>query len=328
MLLDFFTKTLLGRAARKQRAAAARHAAGRAKFENGSFAAALAELLEASTLDPGNADIHYAIAKCHRALGNQAAMHTAFRAALAANGDHLPTHIALSGIACPGPDYRERIAAIHELLRPKRYLEIGVAHGRTIVLARPDTVAVGVDPEPKIEQELGPNVRIVPLPSDEFFARIDLATIFDNGPLDLAFIDGMHNFDFALRDFIGVERLSTPGSTILIHDTYPLDGITADRDRTTVFWSGDTWRLVLALKKYRPDLSIHTIAAGPTGLTMVRNLDPGSPVLAGRLDAIVAEYLALDYSALERDKAAALNLIPNDWAQIRALLDRSPVQSA
>lgn len=326
MLLNFFKKALLRmRAPRKRGNRTDCYAHGLAEYQRGSFATALAAMHEALAIDPGNADIHYAIAKCHRALGNQGDMQSAFKAALAANADHLPTHRLLSNIALPGPDFRERIAAIHDHVRPRAYLEIGVAQGRTIALARPDTVAIGVDPEPRIEPPLGPNVQIFPLPSDEFLARSELTSIFNVHPLDLAFIDGMHNFEFALRDFIGVERLSTMKSTILIHDTYPLDRVTADRNRTTVFWSGDTWRLVLALKKYRPDLSIHTIATAPTGLTVIRNLNPGSRVLAERRETIIAEFLTVDYSALDHDKSATLNVVPNDWAQISALLDQVPV---
>ena len=39
--------------------------------------------------------------------------------------------------------------------------------------------------------------------------------------------------------------------------------------------------------------------------------------------AIVAEFLALDFGAIEQDKAAAVNLMPNDWALISAALDQA-----
>ena len=54
---------------------------------------------------------------------------------------------------------------------------------------------------------------------------------------------------------------------------------------------------------------------------MVRGLDPASRVLAERYDAIVAEYLAMDYSVLDHDKSAKLNLVRNSWDDIVALLD-------
>jgi len=76
----------------------------------------------------------------------------------------------------------------------------------------------------------------------------------------------------------------------------------------------------LALKKYRPGLQINTIATAPTGLAIVRNLDPGSRVLSERMNEIVDEFLAVDYAVLEADKPGTLNRFPNDVAQIRALL--------
>lgn len=230
-------------------------------------------------------------------------------------------HKKLADATLPGPYYTEVLAAMHARLRPRTYLETGVASGKTIALAAPGTRAVGVDPQPKIGVPLGPNVTIVPATSDAFFARPDVAGLFGGLPLELAFIDGMHHFEYALRDFVGIERLADPRGTVVLHDCYPLDRRTAQRERSTVFWSGDCWRLILALKKYRPDLAIGTIATAPTGLAVVRRLDPRSRVLAERMDAIVAEFLAVDYGVLDADKPGMLNLVPNDAARIGELLD-------
>jgi hypothetical protein len=59
----------------------------------------------------------------------------------------------------------------------------------------------------------------------------------------------------------------------------------------------------------------------PTGLTVIRNLDPASRVLAEREDAIVEEFLALDYAALDASKPAALNLVANEPQRIHALFE-------
>ena len=52
----------------------------------------------------------------------------------------------------------------------------------------------------------------------------------------------------------------------------------------------------------------------------MRGLDPASRVLRERLEAIVSEFLALDYSVLDADKAGMLALYPNDWEKIKAIL--------
>ncbi len=266
-----------------------------------------------------NADQFMRAAAQRLALGDSAGAWRECEAALLADPDCWPAHQMMASMALPGPYYMQVLAAVHARLKPRTYLEIGVASGKTIALAGSQTRAVGVDPEPKIRLPLGSNVQIIKATSDEFFAH-DVAALFGQSRIELAFIDGMHHVEVALRDFAAVEHLADPRATILLHDCYPLDRRTAERVRSTVFWSGDCWRLILALKKYRPDLAINTIATAPTGLAVVRNLDPRSRVLSERLDEIVAEFLALDYAVLGYDKPGMLNLFPNDAAQINALL--------
>ncbi len=237
--------------------------------------------------------------------------------------DYLPAHSLLAKIELPGEDYIQIFQHIHAHLQPRTYVEIGVDTGSSIRLVGTATRALGVDPNPNIQFDLAPSVKIFAQSSDDFFATNDVRAELGGLPIDLAFIDGMHNFEFALRDFMNVEALCTPDSTILIHDVYPLDERTAGRERVTAFWSGDIWRLVLLLRKHRPDLTVRTIAASPTGLGIVRNLDPQSRYIRDHLDELVKEYLAMDFDVLEGRKAERLALYPNDWTRISALLDAS-----
>ena len=115
------------------------------------------------------------------------------------------------------------LGRVHGHLRPRTYLEIGVETGATLRLAHPETLAIGVDPAPQVTAPLPSNARIFKATSDDFFARHDVAKEFGGRPIELAFIDGSHLFEFVLRDFINVERNSTPQSTVLLHDCYPLD---------------------------------------------------------------------------------------------------------
>ena len=219
-----------------------------------------------------------------------------------------------------GDHYTQLLQRILDATRPRTYLEIGVAAGDSLQLVKAPTLAIGVDPEPTIPWALEANHRVFAETSDAFFAGHDVRAEFGGLPVDLAFIDGMHHFEYALRDFANLERHCAPQSTILIHDTYPLDRVTAERDRVRPFWTGDIWRLVVLLKKYRPGLAIQTIATAPSGLTLVRNLDPGSRLLLERHDELCREFLALDYSFIEDDMPGKLNLFPNDWGKVRGLL--------
>lgn len=219
-----------------------------------------------------------------------------------------------------GELYLQVLARILDAVKPRTYVEIGVARGDSLRLAKPPTLAIGVDPEPQLASPLAANHKVFAETSDAFFAARDPRAELGGLPIDLAFIDGMHHFEFALRDFANLERHSTPDSIILIHDCYPLDRETAQRERRRDFWSGDIWRLIVLLKKYRPELAVHTIATAPTGLGLVRNLDPGSRFLLEHYDRLYAEFLSLDYAYLDDDMGGKLNLFPNDWARIRTLL--------
>lgn len=294
--------------------------AGGIGLRTGRFREALGHFERARTLDPQNAECHFGAAVAHRELGANEAARERCEMALALEPGLEPAHGFLASLNLPGPYYLELIAMFHSHLRPRTYLEIGVETGQSIVLAGRETRAIGIDPEPKITQRLSPGTSIHATTSDEYFATHDVRAELGGLPIDLAFIDGMHRFEFALRDFMNIERYCTSRSTILIHDCYPLSRHTAERERRTTFWSGDIWRLILLLRKYRPDLNVKVIGAAPTGLGVVRGLDPGSSVLREKYDAIVEESLALDYSVLDADKPGMLALYPNDWEKVKAIL--------
>jgi hypothetical protein len=241
--------------------------------------------------------------------------------------DYSRAYSLMSRLALPGEDYFAVLARIHRYLEPRTYLEIGVSRGRSLALVRPQTQVLGIDPQPQLGKPPQPNQRIFLETSDEFFAAHDVRAELGGRPVDLAFIDGMHRFEYALRDFVNVERVCARSSVILLHDCYPLDARTAQREQTTRFWSGDIWRLLLLLRTCRPDLLVHTIATPPTGLGIVLQPDPESRVLADNLEPLIAEYLAKDFSVLEGRQPQLLGLLPNEWPRIRALLDRRSAAS-
>lgn len=242
------------------------------------------------------------------------------REVLAVDSDNLQAHLLWAAASLPGEDYLGVLDRIHRDLCPRTYVEIGVETGQSLVLAQPGTTIIGIDPQPRLAHAVPPSASVFFDTSDAFFAQHDLFEELGERPVDLAFLDGMHHFSFTLRDFVNVERYCAADSTCLVHDCYPLDERTAANPRASTFWSGDTWKLVPCLKKYRPDLRIHTVAAAPTGLTIIRGLDPGSTVLQDRLEQITAEFEALAYSYLDDDKAGKLNLVANDWLTVRRLL--------
>jgi len=259
-------------------------------------------------------------ARLNQLLGRTAAAQRLCRRALGFC-DYTKAYRLLSQLELPGEHYFKVLARVHEQVRPGTYLEVGVSRGESLRLVRPETLALGIDPQPRVGFALGAHQQIFSQTSDEFFARSDVPALLGGKPLDMAFIDGMHHFEYALRDFINIEPLCRPGSLIFIHDCYPIDARSAERVQVTGFWSGDIWRLVVLLKKYRPDLTIHTLGTPPTGLGLISGLDPKSTVLRSLLPELIAEGLALDYASIAQQRPAALNLVPYDWRRVRQLLD-------
>jgi SAM-dependent methyltransferase len=207
--------------------------------------------------------------------------------------------------------YRDRLRQLHERLEPRTYLEIGVAAGRSLALANPSTLAVGVDPALSIEVELGPRTRLLEASSDDFFANRDVAALFDGTGIELAFIDGLHLFEQALRDLANTARYLAPGGLIVLHDTLPYNRIVAQRRRSTQKWTGDVWKVVECLRHERPDLSLITIDVPPTGLTLVRGLDPGDATLLDDLERLVASYVGLPADGYESARSE-WDVVPDD----------------
>ena len=225
----------------------------------------------------------------------------------------------------PGDDYLIWLERFHSAIVPSSYLKIGTYHGKSLSYARPPTRAVGVDPEAMIKVPLAAETFIFRETSDVFFAEGRLTNLLNGRPLAIAFIDGLHVFEQALKDFMHVEALCGPRSVVLLHDTVPLDEPTQRPGRQTTFYTGDVWKMVLCLKQYRPDLDILTIATPPTGLTVVTCLDPSSRVLTDRYDEILAQLDSKPFAAVEHALDSMLNIIPNDWSFVEAHLRKRAI---
>ena len=217
-------------------------------------------------------------------------------------------------------DHYNLLERLHDFLKPKTYIEIGLRQGKSFALARWSTISIGIDPAPDIQYPMPPGAKLFRMTSDAFFAAREMWVELDEATVDMAFINGKHLFEYTLRDFINLERYTTPDSTIFVHGCYPIDGTTASRERTTQIWTGDVWKLIICLRKYRPDLEITTIDVPPSGLGIIRNLDPDSTVLSQLLGDLYEEFIPLPYEHIAIDKADKLKRMENDWRKIQALI--------
>ena len=218
-------------------------------------------------------------------------------------------------------DYYRVLQHIHNFLRPRTYLEVGVRHGESWRLARRDTQSIGIDPNARISHQIVSNGFLFQGTSDQYFSQHDTRGTFGGLPVDLSFVDGMHHFEFALRDFINLERLSSGTSLILLHDCLPIDEETSTREMKTFLWSGDIWKVIICLRRERPDLQIDVFDTGPTGLAVIQNLDPSNDYLLEHFHSVEASYKNMPYSVLgdEHQKREMLNVCSADFTAIERI---------
>ncbi|MCX4551127.1 class I SAM-dependent methyltransferase [Streptomyces sp. NBC_01387] len=206
----------------------------------------------------------------------------------------------------------EFLRGLHRVYRPRNYLEIGVNDGRSLAISRVPSVAV--DPAFKVVTSISCDVHLVKATSDDFFARKDpllhlrpgrnpfralarrdpLQMLGGDPKLELSFIDGMHLFEFALRDFMNVEKHARWNSVIVLDDMLPRNVDEAARDRHTREWTGDVYKVATVLRRFRPDLLVVEVDTAPTGVLAVFGADPGSTVLKEKYESILAEYVTAD----------------------------------
>lgn len=196
---------------------------------------------------------------------------------------------------------------LHTLVQPATYLEIGLQRGWSLAMAGPNTFAYAVDPNPMIEAPIAARHSVHVKTSDQFFAdwpstnRGRLAR--PEPALGLAFIDGMHLAEFALRDFIGVEQMMARNGVVVFDDVLPYSADIAGREPLPGDWTGDVYKIHAILSYFRPDLTLVMVDVNPTGALAVVGLDPNSRVLSERYDEIVDRYIM----------APIMNVVPDEY---------------
>lgn len=187
-------------------------------------------------------------------------------------------------------DKYDALRAIHQRLKPNLYLEIGVQKGKSLALSTCE--CVGVDPEPKLKMTkkgFKSHCNIYAMTSDDFFADYAPDVFAANKP-DLVFIDGMHLVEYALRDFINVEKYSKPSTVVVFDDVFPAHPAQAERERHTRKWAGDVWKMIEILHDYRPELRITFLDTSPTGMMIVTGLMCFNTVLSDKYKELSSHY--------------------------------------
>ncbi len=192
--------------------------------------------------------------------------------------------------------YREVLDQFEQRTRPSWYLEVGSRNGASLSTRKCSFIAIDPVFAPRYPV-LGPGrqMHFMQMESDAFFASRFLEKV---GIVpDFAFIDGMHQFEFALRDFMNCEAAMRNGGHVFLHDVAPFNHAMTTRD--TAFldtdrpWTGDVWKVIAILREYRPELSVSILTASSTGLGCVTGLDPTNDLLTRHYDEILTRFTSL-----------------------------------
>ncbi len=282
-------------------------------MQSAKFDHAIEILQEALKQNPEDRELFELLGDAYKAIENREGAIISYTDALNLDPGHLGIALKLATASLTGANYIDALKVIHQCVKPERYIEIGVCKGVSFQLADVESIAIGIDPAPQLDLTLLPKKHcVIAQTSDDYFNANRIMDDLQGKCFDLAFLDGMHLFEFALRDFINLEKYAAVDSVICIHDLYPLSAATATRERNTAFWSGDVWKLGLCLQEYRPDLNFSLLPCPPTGLAVVTDLDASSNVLAQHYDEILEKYLDLSFDILMENKAEKLSLVGMD----------------
>jgi hypothetical protein len=207
--------------------------------------------------------------------------------------------------------YIEVIGLLAQSLGARTYFEIGTSMGDS--LAAVNCASLAVDPAFQVSKNVmtsKPACHLFQMESDKFFRDYRVTDFLKDG-IDLAFLDGMHRFEYLLRDFLNTEVYCRRNSIILLHDCLPTTIEMTSRIETPNAWTGDVWKIIPALRKYRPDLKLVFLDCPPTGLVAITNLDPNpkSSILSDTYFSIVDEFKDQDARAGLADIFSTIDLI-------------------
>ncbi len=185
-----------------------------------------------------------------------------------------------------------RLEIVQMLLRQRKrnnYLEIGVFNGHIFFRIR-STFKLAVDPDFRFDKirKTGKTIlnpynlynQYFQKTSDDFFSQ-DAPTVLAEKKIDVALVDGMHDYDFALRDAENTLRYLSDDGVIVMHDCNPQTREAAcsfaewNARSFTGTWNGDVWKAILHLRSTRNDINVFVLDCDH-GLGIVTRKKPAS----------------------------------------------------
>ena len=220
----------------------------------------------------------------------------------------------------------DRLELLQSLIHQKKlhnYLEIGVKNGH-IFFRLKSQFKVAVDPKFIFDtaRRVG-KILINPYnlsnqyfekTSDDFFEK-DAEYVFASTKLQIALINGMHEYHCALRDVENTLRYLSDEGVIIMHDCNPQSEQAAGRlkDWKEGVWNGDVWRTIIHLRSQRADLNVFVLDTdhGLGIITKRKSLGEPNPSI---LNFSVDQIQSMSYADFDRNRVNLLDIRPGRYA--------------
>ena len=197
-----------------------------------------------------------------------------------------------------GVSYVDFLAFVQTAMNSSRYLEIGVRSGAS--LAAMKGRAVGIDPNYRNSLDAGAResgAYLYKMTSDSYFQRHNPHEDL-NGPIQVAFVDGMHHFEYVVRDVLNVQRHAAAESLILLHDCIPWSFSMTKRLEMDFLgqyagvrgnWTGDVWKAIPVLQELLPFMQVNMVDCAPTGIVILSIIKPDYKVIPHRVEHLIMQ---------------------------------------
>ena len=206
------------------------------------------------------------------------------------------------------------IQKVLDNINAKVYVEIGVAYAENFNKIHCSN-KIGIDPSPAPNSIKripvwksflsNTSVKYYPTTSDIFFERKNYLFILNK--IDVAFIDGLHQYKQVIRDVHNCLKHLKDNGIIILHDCNPetkemqmVPGIQSK-------WTGDVWKSVVYLRSLESNINIFVI-----------DCDTGMGIITKRKPEIKLSYSKediekMDYEYFDKNRIKLLNLKNIDY---------------
>ena len=215
----------------------------------------------------------------------------------------------------------DRLHVLQNLVKHKKlnnYFEIGVFNGHILFKIK-TTFKVAVDPNFKFDflRKLGKSIinpynltnQYYKVTSDVFFKEYAGKTFVKN-KIELSLIDGMHEYEFVVRDIENTLHYMLDHGVIIIHDCNPATAQAEVRFEDwngEGAWNGNVWKAIVHLRSLRTDLNVFVLDCDH-GLGIITKDKPED-----KLNFSKGEIDQFTYGDLVENRQKWLNLKPQDY---------------